>query len=67
MLVPLTDSVNPYAAMMLELIAQSKPGAHSHVWNAPEIKAASRRRFSIGRLFGRGRRSLAPSGASSAA
>jgi len=56
MLVPLTDSTNPYAAMMLELINSSRVGAHSHIWDAPQRVSAPRRRISIlDRLRGRGR------------
>ncbi len=63
MLVPLTDSTNPYTAMMLELIASHRDHPHSHVWRAPSSQVAARpRRFPIiGRFLPRRRTgALAP-------
>ncbi len=65
MLIPLTDSTNPYTAMMLELIASHDDRPHSHVWRVPNTRVASRRRRLpiIGRFLPRRRSSaLAPTG-----
>ena len=64
MLVPLTDSTNPYAAMMLELIASHnvRQYPHSHVWRAPDGSLAPKRsRFSfLSRFFSRRPAEAAP-------
>jgi hypothetical protein len=44
MLIPLTDSTNPYTAMMLELIASHDDHPHSHRWEAPRDAYSPRRR-----------------------
>lgn len=43
-MIPLTDSTNPYTAMMLDLIASQNDHPHSHRWEAPREAFAPRRR-----------------------
>jgi hypothetical protein len=66
MLVPLTDSTNPYAALMLTLIQEGRVHPHSR-WprQTPKrgLRARARRLVTAVRTVGRGRPASAPSAA----